>query len=84
MDDKKRNSRKVLTGIVKKKSGIKTLSVLVEHVMRHPVIKKVIKVHKKYLVHDDLGTVKVGTEVKIVQVRPISKKKHWRIINDSN
>ena len=57
----------------------KTVTVLVERQVRHPLYKKTIKRKKKCLVHDEYEKCRVGDMVKIVETRPISKKKRWRI-----
>ena len=57
----------------------KTVTVLVERQVRHPLYKKTIKRKKKFLVHDEYEKCKVGDVVKIVETRPISKRKKWRI-----
>ena len=57
----------------------KTVTVLVERQVRHPLYKKTIKRKKKFLVHDEYEKCRVGDMVKIVETRPISKKKRWRI-----
>lgn len=75
-----RNSRKVLTGVVKKKSGTQTVKVEVEQMLRHLKYKKVIKMHKNFLVHDENSSSKVGEKVLIMETRPISKNKTWRIV----
>lgn len=57
----------------------KTVTVLVERQVRHPLYKKVIKRKKKFLVHDEYEKCKVGDVVKIIETRPLSKRKRWRI-----
>lgn len=57
----------------------KTVTVLVERQVRHPLYKKTIKRKKKFLVHDEYEKCRVGDVVKIVETRPISKRKRWRI-----
>ena len=63
-----------------KKSGDKTISVLVTRQTTHPVYKKIIRVSKKYLAHDSDNKITVGESVKIQETRPISKNKSWEII----
>ena len=75
-----RNKRKVLFGIVRKKSGTKTINVEVQQMMRHAQYKKVIKVTKKFLVHDEESVAKVGQSVYIAETRPISKSKNCRVV----
>lgn len=57
----------------------KTVTVLVERQVRHPLYKKIIKRRKKFLVHDEYEKCKLGDVVKIVETRPLSKKKRWRV-----
>jgi small subunit ribosomal protein S17 len=57
----------------------KTVTVLVERQVRHPLYKKIIKRQKKFLVHDEYEKCKIGDVVKIVETRPLSKRKRWRV-----
>ena len=72
--------KRILTGKVVKKSGDKTLSVLVTRQTTHPVYKKIIRVSKKYLAHDNDNKIIVGDSVRIQETRPISKNKSWEVI----
>ena len=72
--------KRILSGKVIKKSGDKTLSVLVSRQTTHPIYKKIIRVSKKYLVHDSDNTIAVGENVKIQETKPLSKNKSWEII----
>ena len=74
-----RNLRKVRRGIVVKKSGDKTISVLVERRYRHPVYGKQITLTKKYHTHDEKNEAAVGDTVEIVETRPLSATKRWRL-----
>ena len=74
-----RNLRKVRRGIVIKKSGDKTISVLVERRYRHPIYGKQITLTKKYHTHDENNEAAVGDTVEIVETRPISATKRWRL-----
>ena len=65
---------------VVKKSGDKTVSVLVTRQTTHPIYKKIIRVSKKYLAHDADNTIAVGENVKIQETKPLSKTKSWEII----
>ena len=58
----------------------KTVTVLVERPVRHPLYRKFIKKKKKFLVHDEYEKCKVGDVVKIVETRPLSKRKRWRVL----
>ena len=72
--------RRILIGKVVKKSGDKTVSVLVIRQTTHPIYKKIIRVSKKYLAHDVDNTITVGENVKIQETKPLSKNKSWEII----
>ena len=72
--------KRILSGKVLKKSGDKTVSVLVTRQTTHPIYKKIIRVSKKYLAHDADNTVAVGENVKIQETKPLSKSKSWEII----
>lgn len=72
MSDKRRR----LTGVVTKTKLTKTVTVRVDRSYRHPLYGKVIRTSKKYLVHDELGC-QLGDKIKMVESRPISKKKRW-------
>lgn len=75
-----RSSRVTRTGIVIKRSGEKTISVLVEDLKQHPKYKKTYKVSKKYSAHiEDDNSVSSGDSVEITSCRPISKSKRWRV-----
>ncbi len=66
-------------GVVTGNKMKKTVTVLVERQMRHPLYKKIIRRKKKFLAHDEYEKCKIGDVVKIVEMRPISKRKRWRI-----
>jgi small subunit ribosomal protein S17 len=71
--------KRELQGTVVKKSGDKTISVLVERKIMHPKYHKIVKRFKKYLVHDERNEAKVGDVVRMVECRPISKRKAFRL-----
>ena len=72
--------KRILSGKVFKKSGDKTVSVLVTRQTTHPIYKKIIRVSKKYLAHDADNTIALGENVKIQETKPLSKSKSWEII----
>ena len=72
--------KRILNGKVVKKSGNKTVSVLVTSQTTHPIYKKIIRLSKKYLAHDNDNSISVGDSVKIQETRPLSKSKSWEII----
>lgn len=57
----------------------KTVTVLVERQVRHPLYKKIIKKQKKFLAHDEYEKCKLGDVVKIIETRPLSARKRWRV-----
>jgi len=72
-------SLREIQGEVVKISGDKTASVLVERRVMHPRYHKVVKRFKKYLIHDENNTLKVGDQVIAVECRPLSKTKSFRL-----
>ncbi|HOM58913.1 MAG TPA: 30S ribosomal protein S17 [Kiritimatiellia bacterium] len=75
-----RGSRKVRKGKVISKSGRKSVIVQSERRERHPVYGKVIRRFKKYHAHDESDTVQVGDAVTIMETRPLSATKRWRVV----
>ncbi len=75
-----RNSRKVLQGRVISDKAEKTITVLVETYKNHPLYKKRVKYSKKYLAHDEQNQAHIGDKVSIMGTRPLSKTKHFRLI----
>lgn len=71
--------RKVREGLVVSNKMDKTVVVAVETRKVHRLYKKAIKVTKKYKVHDENNACKIGDKVKIVETRPLSKEKRWRV-----
>jgi len=76
----KRGNRKQLTGIVVTDKMDKTARVMVERLDKHKKYKKFIKYRKQYLVHDPHNSCEVGSKVRIIESRPISKLKRWRVL----
>jgi len=72
--------KKVLTGLVVSDKAQKTVTVLVERQMQHPLYGKVIKKSKKYLAHDEDDQYKLGDVVEIREATPISKRKKFVVI----
>ena len=72
--------KRILNGKVIKKSGDKTVSVLVTRQTTHPIYKKIMRLSKKYLAHDNDNSISVGDSVKIQEIRPLSKSKSWEVI----
>ena len=74
-----RNDRKVRQGVVVSDVQDKTIVVRVQRTTTHPLYNKTIRVSKKYHVHDEANDAKVGDTVRIVETRPLSKLKRWRL-----
>ena len=74
-----RNSRKVRTGVVISDVRDKTITVEVVDSRRHPKYSKTVRVRKKFHVHDEANDARVGDTVRIVETRPLSKSKRWRV-----
>ena len=76
-----RNERKVREGIVVSDKMDKTV-VVVENTMKlHKLYKKRVKTSKRYKAHDELNECHVGDKVRIMETRPLSKDKRWRLVN---
>ena len=79
-NEEKRGARKVRKGTVVSKMGAKSVVVKVEYRELHPVYGKVIIRSKKYHAHDEADTAKVGDKVVIMETRPLSATKRWRVV----
>lgn len=75
-----RNRRKVRQGVVVSAAGDKTCVVMVEDRKRHPLYGKLMTVSTKFHAHDEENTCGVGDRVTIMETRPLSKLKHWRLV----
>ena len=74
-----RGNRKERVGTVVSDCQEKTIIVEVERRTAHPLYKKVVKTSKRYTADDQKNEAKIGDKVKIVETRPLSKTKHWRL-----
>jgi small subunit ribosomal protein S17 len=72
--------RRVLQGTVVSDKANKTITVLVERRVRHPIYKKYIRKSKKYAAHDESNSHKIGDLVEIIECAPISKRKRWTLV----
>jgi small subunit ribosomal protein S17 len=72
--------KRQITGTVIKIAGEKTATVVVERKVIHPRYHKTVKRFKKYLIHDEQGSAKVGDTVLAIECRPISKRKSFRLL----
>ncbi len=75
-----RGRRKVRAGYVTSDKMDKTIVVTVEEFIRHPLYGKRVKRTKKFKAHDELNTCGIGDKVRIMETRPLSKDKRWRLI----
>jgi len=74
--------KKILSGIVVSDKPNKTITVLVERKYQHPILKKIIKVKKKYNAHDEKNKFKNGDKVSIIESKPFSKNKRFQVMED--
>ena len=75
-----RNLRKVMIGTVKSNKMDKTVVVSVATNVRHPMYKKIVKRTYNLKAHDEENKYKVGDKVKVMETRPLSKDKRWRVV----
>ena len=75
-----RNSRKVRQGVVSSSAMDKTITVVVEDRKRHPIYNKIMKSSSKFKAHDEKNEAKVGDTVEIMETRPLSATKRWRLV----
>ena len=73
--------KKILTGIVVSDKPNKTISVMDERKYSHPVLKKVVKVRKRYNAHDENNKFKTGDKVSIIECKPFSKNKKFQVMD---
>ena len=79
--DPDRGSRKERVGLVVSDRPEKTVTVSVETLVRHPMYKKRVRRSKRFMVHDEDNEARVGDTVRIIDTRPISARKRWRLAN---
>lgn len=75
-----RGKRKERVGVVVSNKMEKTVVVKVERVYLHPLYKKEVKASKKYYAHDEKNECNIGDVVRIMETRPLSKLKRWRVV----
>ena len=76
-----RSARKVREGLVVSDKMDKTVVVAVERLKRHPLYGRVQRVTKRFKAHDETNDCKVGDRVRIMETRPLSKDKNWRVLS---
>ena len=75
--------KRILQGTVVSDKNDKTVVVRVERRFTHPVMKKTVRMSKKYKAHDESNSCKVGDQVSIQESRPISRDKTWVVVTDA-
>lgn len=80
-EEQKRNERKVRAGIVVSDKMDKTIVVKIEEIEQHKLYKKSVKKTVKFKAHDENNEAHVGDKVSIMETRPLSKEKHWRLVS---
>lgn len=73
-------ARKLLEGIVVSDKADKTVVVKVEGIFRHPVFGKIVRKSKKCMAHDEKNECREGDRVRIIESRPLSRHKRWRVV----
>ena len=84
MQTEGRAQRKTCQGIVVSDKMNKTVVVNVSRRIRHAKYGKVVNIGKRFYAHDEAGTAKIGDTVTIVETRPLSKLKRWRVVAESS
>ncbi len=78
--ENKRNLRKERVGVVVSNKMDKSITIAVEGRVKHPMYGKFIKTTSKFMAHDEKNDCNVGDTVKIMETRPMSKNKNWRLV----
>ena len=77
---KVKSKRKVRSGVVRSAKMEKSVTVQVERQFAHPLYKKIIKQSKKFMAHDENNECREGDRVKIIESRPLSSQKRWKVL----
>jgi small subunit ribosomal protein S17 len=75
-----RKLRKTRVGVVVSNKMEKSINVLVERRLSHPIYGKSVKLSKKFMAHDEKNECNIGDKVRIMETRPLSKRKRWRLV----
>ena len=75
-----RNARRVIQGVVTSDKMAQTITVTVERRYKHPKYQKYVRKHSKVYAHDEKGEANIGDTVEIMECRPMSKLKRWRLV----
>lgn len=73
--------RKVVTGKVVSDKMDKTVVVAVETLVRHPLYQRITRRTRKFKAHDEKNSCRIGDKVKLMETRPLSKEKRWRVVD---
>ena len=79
-DNEIRNARKVRTGVVVSRIGDKSVTVKINYRKHHPKYGKMMTISKKLHVHDEKNECGIGDTVRVMETRPLSKTKRWRLV----
>jgi small subunit ribosomal protein S17 len=77
---KRRGLRKTQVGVVTRAAMQKTVTVAVDRLVQHPKYKKTVRKTSRFLAHDGKGSCRVGDKVCIMETRPLSARKRWRVV----
>ena len=77
---KAKTGKKEFVGIVKSDKMMKTIVVAIETLQLHPLYKKYVKRVKKVKAHDERNEAKIGDRVRVIECRPLSKEKRWKLV----
>lgn len=80
-EDEGRNERKTRVGLVASNKMDKTISVVIERRLQHPIYGKYVKKSKKLIAHDENNECQIGDLVRIMETRPLSRRKRWRLVS---
>ncbi len=80
MNTNEQSLKKQRVGVVTSNKNDKTITVMVERKLRHPIYGKLVKRNKKFMAHDEANACGVGDLVRIVESRPLSALKRWRLV----
>jgi small subunit ribosomal protein S17 len=75
-----KSNRRVLTGVVVSDKADKTIVVMVETLVKHPLFKKYIRRRNKFMAHDPQNDCGIGDKVSIIEHRPVSARKRWHLV----
>jgi len=78
--NRKKGGKKEFVGTVKSDKMMKTIVVAIETMKLHPLYKKYVKRLKKVKAHDEKNDAKIGDKVRVIECRPLSREKHWRLV----